>query len=177
MFHAIGAVLLAANPAPADAGTIIATFDRTFCRAGASRLDTSDLTSMGMTLVRDEIAKGVDYAVDGPVSKNDRSFRRWEGDYRGGTAAVWNLRFDYEQGADRSSSQLILSPAGKLTSDAIERHVHGAFRSEGAASGPDGRRIAETSSSSGKIKISIWSRPDDQTGTVEWYVACGVDDF
>ncbi len=76
MFHAIGAALLAASPTPADAEAIIAAFDRTFCRAGASRLDTADLTSIGLALVRNDVAKGVDYAVDGPVDKNDRTLRR-----------------------------------------------------------------------------------------------------
>ncbi|WP_156347310.1 MULTISPECIES: hypothetical protein [unclassified Sphingomonas] len=177
MFHAIGAVLLAASPTPADAGAIIAAFDRTFCRPGASRLDTSDLTSMGLTLVRNDVAKGVDYAVDGPVSKNDRTFRRWEGDYRGGTAALWNLRFDFEEGTDSLSARLILSPAAEMTGEAIERRIGGSFRSGGSPPGQDGLRVAETSSAAGTTAISIWSRASDETGKIEWYIACRVEDI
>ncbi|MGN7161747.1 hypothetical protein [Sphingomonas sp. SAFR-052] len=177
MFHAIGAALLAASTTPADAGAVIATFDRTFCRAGASRLDTSDLTSIGMTLVRNDVAKGVDYAVDGPVPKNDRIIRRWEGNYRGGTAAVVSLRFDFEEGKDSSSAALILSPAADLTVEAIERHLRGTFRSAGSPLGQDGLRIADTGSVTGTTKTSIWSLPDSQTGQTEWFIDCRVEDL
>lgn len=177
MFQAIGAALLAASPTRADAGAIVTAFDRTFCRAGASRLDTSDLTSIGLALVRNDVAKDVDYAVDGPVDKNNRTLRRWEGDYSGGTAAVVSLRFDFEEGKDSSSATLILSPVAGLTVEAIERHLRGTFRSAGSPPGQDGLRIADTGSATGMTKTAIWSRPDSQTGQVEWFVDCRVEDL